>query len=427
MKVAVIGGGGREHALAWKLRRSGRVREVWCVPGNAGIAADARCEAVALAPPWNDLVAWCRRRAIDLVVVGPEGPLVDGIADALGRERIPCFGVGAEAARLEGSKAFAREVTASAGVSTHRWRMFEEADAAARFYRSRPEPWWIKADGLAAGKGAVLPQSLDDGAMMLRAWLGGGALGAAGRRVVLEEPLAGREASVIALVSGETVRCLAPSQDHKRVGDGDTGPNTGGMGAFAPTPALDAAQLAEVERTILAPTLAEMARRGHDVRGVLYAGLMLTAEGPRLLEYNVRLGDPEAQAILWLLENDLVELIEATIDGTLGRHELRQRAGAAVVVVGAAEGYPSTPHVGDPIEGLDRAADLLGDEGAVFHGGTRRTEDGRVVTAGGRVLGVTAGGATIDAAAARAYAAMDAITWRGRHLRRDIGREAAGG
>jgi phosphoribosylamine--glycine ligase len=312
-------------------------------------------------------------------------------------------------------------VTEAAGVPTHRWRAFADADAAVAFYRTHREPWWIKADGLAAGKGAVLPESIEAGENLLRDWLSAGALGAAGLRVVIEEPLRGREASVIALVSGTTVRCLPACQDHKRLGDDDTGPNTGGMGAFGPTPSLGPVQLAEIEQTFFVPTLREMERRGIDVRGVLYAGLMLTENGPRLLEYNTRFGDPEAQVLMWLIENDLVDLIEATIDGSLGRHEIEAREGAAVVVVGAAAGYPAVPRGGDVVHGLDDARAALGDRGIVFHAGTRR-EESAIVTAGGRVLGVSAIGRTIAAAADLAYDALDRISWSGMQTRRDIGR-----
>lgn len=419
MRVLVIGGGGREHAIVWKLSHSRRLGALQCAPGNAGIAQLAECVDLPLVPPFDALVAHCRRASIDLVVVGPEAPLVAGVADALLAAGIPCFGAVREAARLEGSKAFTRALLREAGVPSHAWETFDDAERAVAFYRSQAAPWWIKADGLAAGKGAVLPQSIEEGCALLRDWLSGGAMGEAGQRVVIEEPLSGREVSVIAFADGEAVRCLVPSQDHKRLLDGDRGPNTGGMGAIAPSPALTAPGLAAVERDFLLPTLRALRARGIDFRGVLYAGLMLTAEGPRLLEYNVRLGDPEAQVILPLMENDLLEVIEATVDGHLEEVTLRAKPGAAVNVVAAAEGYPASPRRGDPIEGLEEAAALLGDDGVIFHAGTKRAGD-QIVTNGGRVLGVTALGPDLEACRGHAYAALERIHWPGMHFRRDI-------
>lgn len=419
MKVLVLGGGGREHALVWKLSRSPRVGRLYCAPGNAGIAGDAECVPISLEAPFAELVTFCRGEAIDLVVVGPEGPLVAGVVDVLKGAGIAAFGASREAARLEGSKAFTREVAQAAGVPTHEWAAFEDAVLACDFYRSKPEPWWIKADGLAAGKGAVLPESLDAGCELLANWLSRDGLGSAGRRVVIEEPLVGREMSVIAIVSGETVRCLAPSQDHKRLLDGDCGPNTGGMGAFAPVPGVSAEDLGAIERDFFVPTLRELARRGVRFQGVLYGGIMMTAAGPRLLEYNVRFGDPETQVILPLLENDLVEVIEAALAGRLDGVELRMRPGAAVVVVAAAEGYPDSPRKGDVVGGLGDAAAMLGEDGMVFHAGSREV-GGRVVTDGGRVLGVTGLGEDLEVARRRAYGALNCIGWPGMQHRGDI-------
>jgi phosphoribosylamine--glycine ligase len=419
MRVMVVGGGGREHALVWKLSHSRRVSALQCAPGNAGIARLATCVDVPLRPPFKELIAHVARERIDLVVVGPEAPLVAGAADALLAAGVPCFGAVREAAQLEGSKAFTRTLMREAGVPSHAWEVFDDARAAQGFYRRASTPWWIKADGLAAGKGAVLPASIDAGCALLAQWLSDGAMGEAGRRVVIEEPLTGPEASIIAFVDGETVRCLAPSQDHKRLLDGDEGPNTGGMGALAPVPTVEPAMISEVEEKILRPTLRALHARGIEFRGVLYAGLMLTSEGPRLLEYNVRLGDPEAQVILPLMENDLLEVIEATLDGHLHEVALQTKPGAAINVVAAAEGYPASPRRGDVIENIPEAEALLGDDGIVFHAGTK-LEEGKLVTSGGRVLGVTALGPDLESCRGLAYAALERIHWPGMHFRRDI-------
>lgn len=420
MKVLVLGGGGREHALVWKIRQSRRVTAVHCAPGNAGIAGLATCVSLPLEPPFRELIAYCAAERIDLVAVGPEAPLVAGVADALAAEKIPCFGACREAAQLEGSKAFTRQLLREAGVPSHEFETFDSAERARAFYRSKPSPWWIKADGLAAGKGAVLPHSIEEGCVMLDSWLRGGAMGEAGRIVVIEEPLSGPEASIIAVAQSETVRCLAPSQDHKRLLDNDEGPNTGGMGALAPTPVMSPALQREIEQLYLVPTLRALGRRGIDFRGVLYAGIMITPNGPRLLEYNVRFGDPETQVILPMMQSDLVDVMEMVVEGRLSECALRMKSGAAVNVVAAAEGYPSTPRKGDTIEGLDAADEALGDSGIVFHAGTR-LQEGRVLTAGGRVLGVTAWSGDLSSARERAYAAIEKIHWPGMHYRRDIG------
>jgi phosphoribosylamine---glycine ligase len=423
MKVLVIGGGGREHAIVWKLRQSPRVSAVHCSPGNAGIARESgvECMPLSLSAPFDEVALHCRREKIDFVIVGPEAPLVSGLADAMEDAGIPCFGACWKAAQLEGSKAFTRKLMAEAGVPSHGFEIFEDAKAAQDFYRSRPERWWIKADGLAAGKGAVMPASIDEGCALLAEWLEGGKMGEAGKRVVIEEPLTGTEVSVIAFAQGETVRCLAPSQDHKRLLDGDQGPNTGGMGAFAPSPTLSETQRTEIERDFLLPTLRALRKGGIELRGFLYAGMMMTPQGPRLLEYNVRLGDPEAQVILPMMENDLVDVVEAAVEGRLADVTLKVKPGAAVTVVAASEGYPASPKKGDAIEGLAEAESALGDDGKVFHAGTKEA-DGKIVTSGGRVLAVTARGSDMRTASDRAYEALGHIRWAGLQHRSDIAR-----
>jgi len=418
MRILVVGSGGREHALAWKISQSPLVRELHCAPGNPGIGAVARLAALE-ASDVEGIARFARERRVDLVVVGPEAPLVAGLADRLARDGVPVFGPTAAAAELEGSKAFAKDVMRSAGIPTAESEVFSEPGPALDWARARGGRVVVKADGLAAGKGVVVCGDVAEVESALKAILVDRVHGAAGARVVVEERLEGPEASCIAFTDGERVLSLPAAQDHKRIFDGDRGPNTGGMGAFSPTPHVTPALAAEVERTVLLPAVREMARRGRPFRGALYAGLMLTARGPRVLEFNARLGDPETQPILMRLVGDLVPVLRAAARGDLSGVALEVDPRAAVGVVLAAEGYPGKPTTGDAIEGADGPFP----EGVqVFHAGTARAADGRVVTSGGRVLAVCALGQGLDDAARRAYEIVGQIRFRGAQHRTDIGK-----
>ncbi len=420
MRILVVGSGGREHALAWKISRSPLVRALFAAPGNPGISRVATL--VALDPRDVDAVArWCVENRIDLVVVGPEAPLVAGLADRVAREGIPVFGPSAAAAEIEGSKAFAKDVMRAAGIPTAEYEAFTEVGPAVAWARARAGRVVVKADGLAAGKGVVVCGDAAEAEEALRAMLVGGAHGAAGRKVVVEERLEGPEASCIAFTDGERVRMLAAAQDHKRIFDGDRGPNTGGMGAFSPTPNVGADLLADVERTVIVPAVRELAWRGRPFRGALYAGIMLTPKGARVLEFNARLGDPETQPILMRLANDIVPALLAAAKGDLSGVTLEFDPRAAVGVVLAAEGYPGTVASGDVVEGADGP---FPEDVQVFHAGTTRGPDGRAVTSGGRVLTVCALGTGLPDAARRAYEAVGRVRFRGMQFRKDIGGKA---
>ena len=416
--ILIVGGGGREHALADVLARSAHRPDIIVAPGNGGIESPWRRRPEADVAGWVDLA---RTERVDLVVVGPEAPLVAGLADRLREIDIPVLGPNAAAAELEGSKTFAKTIMAESKVPTARWGTFDDAGPAIDFARSLSQVV-VKADGLAAGKGVVVADDLAQAEAAIVASFGG-AYGAAGHRVVVEERLRGEELSVMALSDGEAVAVLAPSQDHKRVAEGDQGPNTGGMGAYSPSPSATAELMAEVEARCLVPIVQQMNRRGCPFSGVLYAGLMLTEDGPKVLEYNVRFGDPEAQAILPRLETDAFELFMAVAKGQLDPSTVRFMAGAAMTVVLASQGYPASPRTQDRIEGLPQAASEPGVR--VYHAGTERQGDA-CVTAGGRVLGVTGVGSELAEAAARAYAGVAHIRWPGMHYRRDIGYRALG-
>jgi len=417
MRILVVGSGGREHALAWTIAASPLVDWVYCAPGNAGIAEDAECVPIG-AMDTAGLIAFCKKEAIDFVVVGPEAPLVAGLVDALEAEGIAAFGPTAAAAALEGSKGFMKDVCAKEGIPTAAYRRFTHSAAAKAYIAARGVPIVVKADGLAAGKGVVVAATLAEANDAVDAALGG-RFGAAGAEIVVEEFLAGEEASFFALCDGTHALPLAAAQDHKRVGDGDTGPNTGGMGAYSPCAAMTPQIEGQVMERIVLPTVRAMARDGTPYKGVLYAGLMLTAEGPKLIEYNCRFGDPECQVLAMRLQSDLVPALMATRDGILNRIDLRWYDAAAICVVMAANGYPDDPVRGSEIHGLAAAGAHPGVK--IFHAGTKR-EGNRILADGGRVLGVTATGDDLAAARERAYRAVDMIDWPGGFCRRDIGK-----
>jgi phosphoribosylamine--glycine ligase len=422
MRVLVVGSGGREHALAWAIAGSPLADRVFCAPGNAGIAEDAECVAVA-AGDTAGIIDFCRRGRVDFVVVGPEAPLVAGLVDALEAEGIAAFGPSAAAAALEGSKAFMKDLCAREGIPTADYRRFRDAAAAKAYIAAHGAPVVVKADGLAAGKGVVIAATIAEAGDAVDAALGQRRFGAAGAEIVVEDVLAGEEASFFALVDGRDALPLAAAQDHKRVGDGDTGPNTGGMGAHSPAPAVTPAVEGAVMERIVLPTVRAMARDGRPFKGLLYAGLMLTERGPQLLEYNVRFGDPECQALLMRLKSDLLPALLAARDGVLNQVDLRWFDETALCVVMAAQGYPDNPQRGSEIRGLGAA--MADPYIKIFHAGTRRDGE-RLIADGGRVLGVTALGADIAAARARAYRAIDRIDWPEGFCRRDIGLRHAG-
>jgi len=416
MNILILGSGGREHALAWKIAASPLVERLYCAPGNAGIARE--CEVVALDPADHALViSFSQSHKIGLVVVGPEAPLCAGIVDDLAQAGIKAFGPSRAAARLEGSKGFAKDFCKANRIPTAAYGRFAAAAPAKSYVRVRGAPIVVKADGLAAGKGVVVAATESEAETAIDTMLGGG-LRAASAEVVIEDYLAGEEASFFALCDGETAMPLASAQDHKRAFDGDKGPNTGGMGAFSPAPAMTAEMTRRVMDEIVRPTVAAMKAMGAPYRGVLYAGLMITAEGPKLIEYNVRFGDPECQVLMLRLMSDLVPALLAATDGVLRNFDLRWVPEAALTVVMAAKGYPGDYAKGSVIEGLDAAGAVEGVE--IFHAGTR-AEDGRIVANGGRVLNVSALGKTLAHAQARAYEAVDRIRWPEGFCRRDIG------
>ncbi len=417
MNVLLIGSGGREHALAWKLAQSPRLTRLFAAPGNPGIAECAEVVAIDQADH-RAVVDFCKQEKIDLVIVGPEVPLVAGIVDALAAAGIKAFGPSKSAAQLEGSKSFTKTVCAEANIPTAAWRHFHDKDAAIDYVRAQGAPIVVKADVIAAGKGVTVAETVLEAEAALAA-----CFTSPGAEVVIEECLVGEEASFFVLCDGATALPFGTAQDHKRVGDGDTGPNTGGMGAYSPAPAMTDGMIARTMDEIVRPTLALMAERGTPFRGALFVGLMLTADGPKLIEYNVRFGDPECQALMMRLGSDLLELLLAAVEGRLAAAKPLWLDDSALTVVMAAHGYPGAYKGGERIGGIASADALPGVK--VFHAGTA-SKNGTIISAGGRVLAVTATGATIAAAQAQAYAAVDLIDWPGGFCRRDIGRQAVG-
>jgi phosphoribosylamine--glycine ligase len=417
MNILVVGGGGREHALCWAIAASPLTSKLYCAPGNAGIAQTAECVAIGVME-FDRIVAFARETKIDFVVIGPDDPIAAGLADRLETEGIKAFGPSKAAAELEWSKGFTKDLCAAENIPTARYRRFSDVRSAKDYASDHPLPVVVKADGLALGKGVIIASTRAEASAAIDAMFAG-SFGSAGREVVIEEFLEGEEVSYFVLSDGETILPLTSAQDHKRVGDGDTGPNTGGMGAYSPARALTSALERDVLERIVRPTVRAMARRGQPYKGVLFAGLMLTTDGPKLIEYNARFGDPECQVLVTRLKSDILPLLLAVADSALKTVDVRWHDHVALSVVMAAKGYPEAPQKGTEIRGLDAAATLDGIE--IFHAGTGRRSDGALVANGGRVLNVTAIGRTVAEAHARAYRAVDLIDWPGGFCRRDIG------
>lgn len=420
MRILVVGSGGREHTLVWKIARSPLARKIFCAPGNGGIQEFAECVNIS-ASNIAGLANFAEREKIDMTVVGPEAPLAEGIADEFLRRGLRVFGPARAAAQVEASKVFAKEAMVRYGIPTADFLVFDDADKALRHIQTRPAPMVVKADGLAAGKGVVVCRTREDAEDALRRIMIEKEFGDSGEKLIIEDCLVGEEASMLAFTDGETVLPMDSAQDHKPVFDNDEGPNTGGMGAYSPAPVVTPEVYRRVHGDILTPMVRGLASEGIEYKGVLYAGLMLTGQGPKVLEFNVRFGDPESQALLPRLENDLVEVMGAIADGRLSDLELKWKPKAAVCVVMASGGYPGHYEKGKIITGLSSV-----DENAVviFHAGTKKVEDGHIVTDGGRVLGVTGLGDTIATAIETTYAAVERIHFDGVHYRKDIGAKA---
>jgi len=419
MRILIIGSGGREHAIAWSLKQSHSETDLFIAPGNGGTAELGKNVPLA-AKSFDAIMDFVTHEAIELVIIGPEQPLVDGLGDYLRDKNIPVVGPSAAAARLEGSKAFSKEFMVRHSIPTASYQTFEsgQLDAALSFVRKEGAPIVVKASGLAAGKGAVVCETLEDAEQALIMMMENEGLGEAGSTVVIESFMEGEEASLFVLTDGNSYAILSPAQDHKRIGEGDTGPNTGGMGAYAPAPLMTDTLMAESIKTIIEPTIRGMASEGHPYSGILYVGLMITDEGPKVVEYNCRLGDPEAQVVLPLMESDAVDVFRALGNGTLSELSIKVKSGSAACVVMVSQGYPGAYEKGKPISGISEAES---NDVTIFQAGTKRSESGELITAGGRVLAVTARNTSLQGALDRAYAAIDQISFEGSGFRRDIG------
>lgn len=415
MNILLIGSGGREHALAWKMAASPLLTKLWCAPGNAGIAKDAECIALDVADH-AEVIAFCKANKVDLVVVGPEAPLAAGIVDDLAAAGIKAFGPSKAASQLESSKGFTKDICKANNIPTAAYERFRDAEAAKAYVRKQGAPIVVKADGLAAGKGVVVAMTLDEAMAAIDALFSG-----PGAEAVIEDFMEGEEASFFVLCDGEHALPLAAAQDHKRAFDGDKGPNTGGMGAYSPAPVFTDEMRGRTMNEIILPTLRAMKAKGMPYKGVLFAGLMITKDGPKLIEYNARFGDPETQVLMMRLMSDLVPALQASVDGELNHFDLRWFPDPALTVVMAAKGYPGDYVKGTLIEGLDDAAKVEGVE--IFHAGTK-ADGGHILANGGRVLNVTATGKTVGEAQQRAYQAIDRIAWPEGFSRRDIGWQA---
>lgn len=418
MKVLVVGGGGREHAIVQSVAKSPRVDKIYCAPGNAGIGRLAECVPIGVME-FDKLTEFSREKAVDLVIVGPDDPLAGGLVDVLEAAGLRVFGPRKNAAILEGSKAFSKDLMKKYGIPTAAYENFDDPEAALAYLEHAKMPVVLKADGLALGKGVLICQDLDEAREGVKTIMQDKKFGAAGNRMVIEEFMTGREVSVLSFVDGRTIRIMSSAQDHKRAGDGDQGLNTGGMGTFSPSPFYTKEVDAFCRRHIYQATVDAMAAEGRPFKGVIFFGLMLTKDGPRVLEYNARFGDPEAQVVLPRMKNDIIDVMEACIDGTLDRIDLQFEDNAAVCVVLASQGYPGAYEKGFPISGLERFDDA--DGCYCFHAGTKQTDQG-VVTNGGRVLGVTAKGADLKEARANAYKAAEWVGFANKYMRHDIGR-----
>jgi len=417
MNVLVVGGGGREHAICWKLAQSPKVSKLFCAPGNAGIAQIAQCVPIK-ATDVEGMVNWAKEHAIDFVMVAPDDPLALGMVDALEAAGIPAFGPRKNAAIIEASKAFSKELMKKYHIPTAKYETFTDLDRALAYIQAQGAPIVVKADGLALGKGVVVAQTVEEAQTAAREMMENKKFGESGSTVVIEECMTGPEVTVLAFCDGEHLVPMLSSQDHKRAYDGNRGPNTGGMGAFCPSPNYTPEIAERCVKEIFLPTVAALRAEGRPFQGVIYFGLMLTKDGPRVVEYNARFGDPETQPILSMLDSDLLEIFLACRNGTLDQTDIRWKPGAACCLVLASGGYPVEYKSGYPISGLEEA----GRTATVFHAGTKLGEDGSILTAGGRVLGVTALGDTLEAAIANAYAAAKPISFQDMHFRTDIGK-----